>query len=231
MSDFTITIIGAGAVGTSIGLALKQQPDPPRLIAHDKELGLAQQAVKLGAFDKAEWNLINACDPAHLIILAIPVSGIRPTLAALAPELAPHVVISDTCLSKASVMAWAAELLPAHVHFVGGHPLVHPTGTGAKHASAHLFQGAAYCLTPAPTAAEERWHCWQSGGAMEPAPFHRPVGHDGWWRGGAPAPPAQRGADATLSGQPTWRGEPQAGRRHLSTAFRRRHGRPRQPQG
>ena len=32
MSDVTVTIIGAGAVGTSLGLALKQLEDTPQLI-------------------------------------------------------------------------------------------------------------------------------------------------------------------------------------------------------
>ena len=154
MSNFTITIVGAGVIGTSLGLAFKQDKDPPRLLAHDKDLDRAKAAVKLGAFDKAEWNLINACEPADLIILAMPLSGIHPTLTAIAPYLKPGAVISDTARSKAPVLAWAAELLPAHAHFVGGDPLVQPAGSGQAHASAQLFRHRLYCLTPAPTADE-----------------------------------------------------------------------------
>lgn len=154
MSDFTITIVGAGVIGTSMGLAFKQAKDAPQLLAHDKENEQAKAAVKLGAFDKAEWNLINACEPADLIILAIPLSGIRPTLQAIAPYLKAGAVISDTARSKGSVLAWATELLPAHVHFIGGDPLVHPAGSGQAHASAKLFHNRLYCLTPASAADE-----------------------------------------------------------------------------
>lgn len=154
MSDFTITIVGAGVIGTSLGLALKQVKDAPRLLVHDKDSEQAKAAVKLGAFDKAEWNLINACEPANLIILAIPLSGVRPTLQAIVPYLKAGTVVSDTTRSKGTVLAWAIELLPAHVHFIGGDPLVHPAGPGQAHASAKLFQNRLYCLTPAPAADE-----------------------------------------------------------------------------
>lgn len=154
MSNFTITIVGTGVIGTSLGLALSQEKDPPRLLAHDKELDRARAAVKLGAFDKAEWNLVNACEPADLIILAVPLGGIRPTLAAIAPYLKPGAVVSDTARSKAPILAWAAELLPPHAHFVGGDPLVQPAGSDQSHASASLFRSRLYCLTPAPNAEE-----------------------------------------------------------------------------
>jgi prephenate dehydrogenase len=153
MSDqnFTITIVGTGVIGASLGLALKQQENPPRLLAHDKDLSVASNAVKQGAFDKAEWNLINACEPADLIILSIPLNGIRPTLEAIAPYLKQNVVITDTCPSKQPVLEWATELLPEHAHFVGGNPLVHPTGS----ADATLFKGRLYALTPSVSASEE----------------------------------------------------------------------------
>jgi prephenate dehydrogenase len=155
MSDFTITIVGTGVIGTSIGLALKQQPDAPRLIAHDKELSHAKAALKMGAFDKTEWNLINACEQADLIILAIPLSGVRPTLEAIADYLKQGVVISDTCSNKALTLAWAEALLPEHAHFVGGNPVVHPAGNSYTQASADLFKNRLYCLTPAVSANEE----------------------------------------------------------------------------
>ncbi len=155
MSKFTITIVGAGVIGTSLGLALKQKDAPPTLLAHDKDLGVASAAVKMGAFDKAEWNLINACDKADLVILAIPLNGVEATLKAIGPELKPNAVVTDTCPSKQPVLAWAAEHLPDTVHFVGGHPLVRPVGSGYVNARADLFKERLYCLTPAPGAHEE----------------------------------------------------------------------------
>ncbi len=150
MSTVKITIVGTGAIGTSLGLALKQTADPPQLIAHDKDPLAAKTAIKMGAFDKSEWNLINACDTADLIILAIPPGEVRATLEAIAGELKPDAVITDTLSTKDEILQMATEILPPTVHFVGGHPIVFPGGSGTEHARADLFQQALYCLTPAP---------------------------------------------------------------------------------
>ncbi len=155
MSNLTITIVGAGLIGTSLGLALKQLKETPQLLAHDKDLSIAKDAVKKGAFDKAEWNLVNACEKAEVIILAIPLSGIRSTLEAIAPYLKQGAIISDTSRTKAPVLAWAHELLPDHAHFVGGDPVVYPAGSGREHATPDLFRERLYCLTPTASANEE----------------------------------------------------------------------------
>ncbi len=155
MSNIKITIIGTGAIGTSLALALKQTDDPPQLIAHDKDPLHTRQALKMGAFDKSEWNLINAIDDADLIVLALPADAVRPTLEAIAGDLKPDVVITDTLSTKADILQTATELLPPTAHFVGGHPIVLPGGSGPEHARADLFQNALYCLTPAPNVAPE----------------------------------------------------------------------------
>ena len=155
MSDFTVTVVGTGVIGASLGLAIKQTKDPPRLVAHDKELSNAKAAVQQGAFDKAEWNLINACEQAEIIILALPLNGIRATLEAITPYLKKGAIISDTARSKAPVVAWAEELLPKHAQFVGGDPVVYPHGSGHSHAAPTLFKNRLYCLTPSASADEE----------------------------------------------------------------------------
>lgn len=117
MSNVKITIIGVGAIGTSLGLALKQTDDPPRLIAHDKDPLHTRQALKMGAFDKSEWNLINAVDNADLIVLALPADAVRPTLEAIAADLKPDAVLTDTLSTKADILQMATELLPPHRPF------------------------------------------------------------------------------------------------------------------
>ncbi len=148
MSDTTITVIGAGLIGVSLGLALKQSENAPTLIIHDKEPAHSREAIKRGAFDKSHWNLLNACENADLIVLAIPTAGIKPTLEALAADLKEGVIITDTAPTKADVIKTAASVLPPHAHFVGGNPVVSATNSGPKNAHANLFKNALYCLTP-----------------------------------------------------------------------------------
>ncbi|MBM4464959.1 MAG: prephenate dehydrogenase [Chloroflexi bacterium] len=157
MSKPRITIVGLGFIGGSIGLALHQAKAEFEIVGHDRERAAASQARKIGAVDKTDWNLVSACEGADLIVLAIPVGGIKDTLAAVGAYLKPGCLITDTASIKAPVVEWAEEILPKEVNFVGGDPIVGDAGTsgGIDEARADLFCGAIYCLTPAPGAAPD----------------------------------------------------------------------------
>lgn len=118
------------------------------IVGHDREPSQARQARRLGAIDRAEWNLIRACEGADVVVLALPPEGIRDTLEALAAELKPGCLVSDTATVKGAVLRWAEELLPSQVTFVGGDPVIQSPGSGLDGARADLFQGRLYCLTP-----------------------------------------------------------------------------------
>ena len=156
MADFTISIVGLGVTGTSLGLALKQASKEVRVVGHDREPAAASAAHKAGAVDRTDWNLINACREASIVILALPLGAIRDTMAAIAPDLAEGCLVTDTAPLKRPVLAWAREVLPPHVHFVGGDPI---GVRGRPAAAAELFTGTTYCLCPdssTPAAAVER---------------------------------------------------------------------------
>jgi len=158
MSKPRITIVGLGLIGGSIGLALRQAGNDYEVVGHDREHAVAGQARKLGAVSKTEWNLISACEQADLIIIATPVVAIKETLTAIAPYLKPGCLITDTGSIKGPVVAWAKEILPDTVNFVGGNPIISQEGslpTGIEGARADLFQGGLYCLTPLPEAAPQ----------------------------------------------------------------------------
>ena len=155
MSDIIITVIGAGVIGTSMGLALRQTEDPPKLVVHDKDPLHTRHAMKIDAFDQSNWNLINACDNADIIVLAMPAGEIEETLKIIANDLKPDVVITDTTPTKADILRKANKILPDTVHFVGGNPIVAPVGIGPENADANLFKDHLYCLTPSPTVVPE----------------------------------------------------------------------------
>lgn len=149
-----ITIVGTGLVGASLGLAIKKAKLDVEVVGHDKLHEVAGQAKKLGAFDRTEWNLPSAVQGAGMVIIATPLSGVRATLQTIAPMLQPGVIVTDTASVKQQVLAWAEELLPVGVDFVGGHPLNLAGGAGVEAASADLFQGSSYCLIPGRRATE-----------------------------------------------------------------------------
>jgi prephenate dehydrogenase len=160
MDHQRITIIGAGCIGTSIGLALRQSPDAGHLeiVGHDRELGRARQAQKLGAFDRADFNLDLALNGARLVILAVPLAEMREALADVGRLLSPNagVVVTDTAPLKVPVIAWAEELLPPGNYFVGADPFLAPGAGGWESleslhdARADLFSRAVYAITARP---------------------------------------------------------------------------------
>jgi prephenate dehydrogenase len=156
MPKSRVTIVGLGLIGGSIGLALKKSKIDLEIVGHDKDSGAASRALKRGAVDKAEWNLINACEGAGLIILALPLDGVKDTLAVLQPYLEPGVIVTDTATTKTPVLEWAKQLRGG-VHFIGGDPAINPKrlsgARGIDAADAALFQDAIYCLVSAPSAA------------------------------------------------------------------------------
>ncbi len=153
-----ITILGTGCIGTSIGLALHRATQPVEIVGHDKSIEHANIAHKMKAIDRSDWNLINACENADLIILALPLHAIEETLTIIAPYLKEGCVITDTAVLKQKVLAIAERLLPATVNFVGGNPLVNAPASGPQAASASLFEGCLYCVTPSQSAHPEAVH-------------------------------------------------------------------------
>lgn len=148
-----VSIVGLGLIGSSIGLALRKADVTSAVIGHDSRRGAANEAKRIGAVDKADWNLISACEDADLVILAAPVRAIEESLKVLGPNLRPGCVVLDTASVKEPVMAWAAASLPEQVHFVGGNPILSRATRGqwgVENARADLFDGALFCLVPAP---------------------------------------------------------------------------------
>ena len=153
-----VSIVGLGLIGSSIGLALRKAGVTSKVIGHDVGRGVAAEAKRIGAIDKVDWNLIAACEDADLVVLAAPVRAIEESLKFLGPNLRPGCVVLDTASVKEPVMAWAAASLPEHVHFIGGNPVLSKAMRGqwgVENARADLFEGALFCLVPAPDANSE----------------------------------------------------------------------------
>ncbi|HUE75520.1 MAG TPA: prephenate dehydrogenase/arogenate dehydrogenase family protein [Chloroflexota bacterium] len=147
-----LTIIGLGLIGGSIGLAVRRAKLGFEVIGHDRSFEEAGQAKKLGAVDRAEWNLPAAVETADIVVVAVPVQAIPDVFRDIAPHLRPGTIVTDTGSTKTNVMAWASEMLPSTVSFIGGHPMAGKEKSGIAAADADLFNGATYCLIAGPEA-------------------------------------------------------------------------------
>lgn len=139
-----ITIIGLGQIGSSIGLALKSHNVDVHLVGHDKDPQTAKESQKAGAVDDVKYNLPASIYEANIVILALPLDAVRETLEIIAPDLKEGTLVLDTAPAKATVAAWANELLPQGRFYIGLTPAINPeylhgTESGVKAARADLF--------------------------------------------------------------------------------------------
>jgi prephenate dehydrogenase len=153
-----ITIIGMGMIGTSLGMALRSA-DPKEaplgqihVTGYDKSSRATSDARGRLAIDREARNLGEALREAQLVVVAVPVQAVREVFTAIAPVLPAGCVVTDVASVKSQVMAWARELLPTTIEFVGGHPMAGKERSGAPAAEPDLFKAAVYCLTPSPRA-------------------------------------------------------------------------------
>jgi prephenate dehydrogenase len=143
-------IIGLGLMGGSLGLALRATGAAAHVTGYDAGPEVAGVALGAGAVDAAAPSIAACVASADLVVLAAPVLAMRAILAEAAPALAPGALVTDLGSTKAAVMAWAAAALPRSARFIGGHPMAGSERSGIAAASAALFQGAVWCLTPGP---------------------------------------------------------------------------------
>lgn len=140
-----ITIVGLGQIGSSIGMALKAHGVDVHRIGHDKDPQAAKESQRLDAVDDVKYNLPASIREAKIVVLALPLAAVRETLEIIAPDLQEGTLLLDTAPAKATVAAWAKELLPPGRFYIGLTPALNPqflhgTDFGVKAARADLFE-------------------------------------------------------------------------------------------
>jgi len=155
-----VTIIGLGLMGSSIGIGLRRWASNEgkrsavlEVIGFDLDLEHQNYSKKIKAVDSTEWDLVKAVRDADLVVVAVPPLAVEEVFRTIGPNLKAGAVVTDVTSTKQQVMDWAAELLPASVHFVGGHPMAGKSQS-IEGAEAELFKGATWCIVPSVNADE-----------------------------------------------------------------------------
>ncbi|MHB1710119.1 MAG: prephenate dehydrogenase/arogenate dehydrogenase family protein [Acidimicrobiales bacterium] len=133
-----VMIFGTGLIGGSLGLALSDRGW--HVSGVDTAPGVAARAVSLGALSA------EGIDPeAELVVVATPVHAIARIVGDFLarPDRRPDVVITDVGSVKRSLVTAIDNPL-----FVGGHPMAGSEQVGVDGATADLFVGATWVLTP-----------------------------------------------------------------------------------
>jgi len=147
MAKPKITIIGLGTTGASMGLALQKEEGNFTIVGHDRDPDAAREATRLGAVQRTEWNLHNACDEADLIILAVPLNELGELFGHIKEDLRAESVIFATVNVLRPAIALAEEHFGPETHFVAGHPVL--VGIGSPLSTrADLFDEVPFGLAP-----------------------------------------------------------------------------------
>ncbi len=144
-----VTIIGLGLIGASMGQALRAKyGDKIHVVGYDSDQEAHNNAPRIAAVDRSEWNLDDAVQGSEIVICAAPANAVYDIFEAIARHLDAATVVIDTSSSKRAVTDWAEELLPSTVDFVGIDPLVGAGFRGQKDAHYTLFEGKRIAVMP-----------------------------------------------------------------------------------
>lgn len=149
-----IAILGCGLIGGSFALGMKKQGFKGEIIGWDRP-GVLEKARARRAIDRAEEDLAAAVSTADLIYLATPVVTILNLLPEIGQAAKQGALVTDTGSTKARICRMAREVLPAGVHFLGGHPMAGKETAGIANADARLFVETKYVVVREANEAEE----------------------------------------------------------------------------
>lgn len=143
-----MAVIGTGLVGASIGLAVRRAGVCRRVAGYDVDAAELATAVERGAVTDPVGSAAEAAADADVVWLAVPVSAVEAMAAEVGPAMRAGAILSDSASVKSRVVEALQASAPPRVHVIGGHPMAGSAETGAAHASAELFVGATWLLTP-----------------------------------------------------------------------------------
>ncbi len=145
MKHTTVSIIGLGVIGGSLGLALKQSVPGVTVVGYDRPAPL-KAAKRRRAIDRAAKSVRDAVREADVVFLAAPVPAISGLLADVARWVPARAIVTDTGSVKGAIVKEARKHFRAEAVFIGGHPMAGSEGSGIRCADPLMFQNAVYAL-------------------------------------------------------------------------------------
>ncbi len=142
-----IVIAGVGLIGGSLGLALCKRNLAKEVVGVEANEDNLDLAIRVGAVHRGA-TLAEALAGAELLILATPIGVALGVLEMALPYLRPGTIVTDVGSVKGRLVERAEAMLPAGIHFIGGHPMAGLEVAGVAGAREDLFEGASYLLTP-----------------------------------------------------------------------------------
>ena len=142
----TITIVGVGLIGGSIGLAAKKRGVCRQVRGVGRDQAKLRHAIDLGAIDASTLELAQGVSNTGLVVFCTPVDRIAEQALSVRTHYLADTIITDAGSTKSAIVQAIEPTLAAS--FVGSHPLAGSEKQGVEHARADLFVERWTVLTP-----------------------------------------------------------------------------------
>jgi prephenate dehydrogenase len=143
-------VIGTGLIGASVALAARRA-GVQNVVGWDPDAEFLGVAADRGAVE-ATASVGAAVDGADLVLVAAPVGELPHSVRDVLDRAPEGCTVTDVGSTKGPVCAAAGD----DPRFVGGHPICGAETRGPARASAELFDGATWFMTPTAATAPER---------------------------------------------------------------------------
>jgi prephenate dehydrogenase len=138
----SLAVVGTGLIGASVALAARRA-GVERVRGWDPDGAHLATAAERGGVEAAS-SLAASLDGAELAVVAAPVTALPSQVRAVLEASGAGCTVTDVGSTKGGVCAAAAGV----GRFVGGHPICGSEARGPEWATAELFDGATWFLTP-----------------------------------------------------------------------------------
>ncbi len=163
-----LSLLGAGLMGGSLGLALRKQGSPLRIQAYARRQETRDALLERGMADAVFADPAEAVQGADLVILCVPVQAMPALLEQAKAGLKSGALVTDVGSTKAWLdVECRAVLADSAAEFIGSHPMCGSEKSGVEAAKADLYEQAV-CVICAATEQRAR--------VVELAEFWRSLG-------------------------------------------------------
>jgi len=139
----TAGLVGTGLIGGSVGLALRGLGH--KVVGYDASSENLRIAYDRGCVEST--GSLADCAQADVVFVSVPPAYVVGVVEEICGLKRPETVVTDCTSTKGAVVDWLAG--HKEKNFVPGHPMAGHEKSGPKFASAWMFRGAKWILTPA----------------------------------------------------------------------------------
>ncbi len=138
----TVTIVGVGLLGGSLGLALKERGLTKRVLGVGHRPETLEKALQCRAIDQGFANAVDAVPESDLIVLCTPAAKVPAYLDTIRPLCRKGAVVTDVASTKRDICAHVRTAWSEPYRFIGSHPMAGSEKFGPEHATAKLYENS-----------------------------------------------------------------------------------------